>query len=278
MGKLWGRLYAGTRHHRKLRIIRQECPDSWWIWYPLIEMAIEIDNEGFIDHIECPPMSMKQLAKELGIRSVSKLLLTIQCMTSWSLLKVRDGHIQVLSYNDRQFITDNSTERVRKYRKSLDGETFPKRNKNVSCNKHETDHNRYRTEQNRTEINTSCQQGKPVDRSNGFSISNLASLWNETAPQELARVNLPFRRSPQNLKKLKTMIGIYPEKTFWTELIEKIHHSSFLRGKNDRGWKATFDFIVTKADQIADGKYLDNDTNQWADMERWASRSEHDER
>ena len=40
-------------------------------------------------------------------------------------------------------------------------------------------------------------------------------------------------------------------------ILEKIHYSSFLRGKNRNGWKATFDFVVDKANEIDDGKYID---------------------
>lgn len=101
-----------------------------------------------------------------------------------------------------------------------------------------------------------------VDRSNGFKISNLAELWNEKAPPELARVNLPFKRPPKKLKPLTAMISLYPDKSWWEGLIDKTYQSSFLRGKNDRGWKANFDFIVINAAEIKDGKYIDQGNTQ----------------
>jgi len=48
MGRTWGRLYAGTRHHRKIRILRHKLPDSWWIFYLLLELAFETDDDGLI--------------------------------------------------------------------------------------------------------------------------------------------------------------------------------------------------------------------------------------
>lgn len=119
----------------------------------------------------------------------------------------------------------------------------------------------------------------PVDRTNGFKLANLAMLWNTKRPPELATVNLPFKRNPTNLKKLAAMLSLYPEQSFWEGLIEKIHHSSFLRGKNNRGWKATFDFVVSKADEINDGKYIDlggaNQTEQTLTTAyQWAKRRE----
>lgn len=99
---------------------------------------------------------------------------------------------------------------------------------------------------------------KPVDPPNGFKISHLAQLWNEKAPNELAKVNLPFKRNPTKLKKLNSMLILYPDKSWWAELFARIHGSPFLCGINDRGWKANFDFVVSKADEISDGKYFDN--------------------
>jgi hypothetical protein len=111
---------------------------------------------------------------------------------------------------------------------------------------------------------------KVTDRQNGFKISTLAELWNDKAPPELAKVNLPFTRSPKKLKSLTAMVSLYPDREWWEKLIGKIHHSAFLKGKNDRGWKATFDFVVSKADEINDGKYIDNETDPWASAMDWA--------
>jgi hypothetical protein len=131
MPKQWGRLYTGTRHHPSIRRLRQECPDSWWIWYPLLEMAIEMDNDGYVDHKGMRPMSFKQLADEVGIRE-SKFTKTVLVMEKLKLITFFEKHLIVSSYNERQYKSDYSTERVRKYRESLERETPMKRYGNVS--------------------------------------------------------------------------------------------------------------------------------------------------
>jgi hypothetical protein len=92
-------------------------------------------------------------------------------------------------------------------------------------------------------------------------LNNLAELWNEKKPPELAAVNLPFNRQPKHLTKLKDCLKRNPNRLWWEKLLETIHYSSFMRGKNKRGWKATFDFVVERANEIADGKYIDNGFN-----------------
>lgn len=117
MGRTWGRLYCGTRHHRKIRILRQRCPDSWWIFYPLLEMAIETDDDGriYLDHDL--PYTLEDLALEVGLSDVTLLENTLQNMAELRLVELDSGIIRFRSYNDRQFKSDaDGAERVRRHR------------------------------------------------------------------------------------------------------------------------------------------------------------------
>ena len=86
-----------------------------------------------------------------------------------------------------------------------------------------------------------------------FSPQNLAELWNEKAPPEMARVNLPFKRSPKAMEKIKDALKRNPDPEWWVKVIQRIFSSPFLRG--EKGWKADLDFMVRKAEEIVDGKY-----------------------
>ena len=167
MGKTWGRLYAGTRHHRKIRILRQRCPESWWIFYPLLELAFETDDNGLIYVVPEEPFTLPELATEVGLASSELLESTLQTMTSLKLISFENGFIRFLSFSERQFESDDSKERVRKHRERLKkedsngtihfrsngSETIPDRDGNGN----ETLHDRYGNEnvtppeQNRTE-------------------------------------------------------------------------------------------------------------------------------
>ena len=87
------------------------------------------------------------------------------------------------------------------------------------------------------------------------SPQNLAKLWNEKAPPELSRVNLPLQRKPKDMDKIKDALKRNPERAWWERVIIRLFDSPHCRGMNDRGWKASFDFMVSHAEVILDGKY-----------------------
>lgn len=99
-----------------------------------------------------------------------------------------------------------------------------------------------------------CQKSDDF-RPRTFSLENLAKLWNEKAPNPLARVHTPFKRSPTKLKKLASTLNRNPQREFWVDVFTILPTRPFLLGVNDRGWRATFDFVVEHAEEIIDGKY-----------------------
>ena len=221
MGRAWGRLYAGTRYHRKLRQVQVACPDSWWVWYPMIEMALEVDHDGFISDPNCPPFSLKQLASELKIRSVLQLEKAIKAMTDWSLLETRQGHIRLLSYNDRQFASDQSNERVSKYRKSLDSVTLPERYSNGEGERYGNGNVTPRTEHSITEHNITEENiytPHPISSSSGFD-----NFW-KIYPRKIARAaaekawnNLTKKRQLPEISKILSAIQSQSLSEQWQE-------------------------------------------------------------
>ncbi len=87
-----------------------------------------------------------------------------------------------------------------------------------------------------------------------FSVQDLAGLWNEKAPPELARVNLPFKRPAKDMSKVKDALKRNPDKQWWERVIAKLYESPYCRGQI-KAWKANFDFMVSHAEVILDGKY-----------------------
>ena len=173
MGKTWGRLYAGTRHHRKIRILRKNCPDSWWIFYPLLELAFENDDDGMIYLAPGLPYSTDELAAEVGVFSADLLQATLAEMERLSLIETdQAGFIRLLSYSDRQYESDSSKERMRKLRQKPSKQQ-PHNDGNVTaasqshkCDGNVTSHDRHgdvtvtppeqnRTEQNKAEVHPS---------------------------------------------------------------------------------------------------------------------------
>jgi|GEM_PF-4335156 len=164
MGRLWGRLYAGTRNHRKIRILRERHPAMWTAWYVLIELAIECDDDGWIYVAPGRPYTYKELAREVGIGRADKAEGFIKELVSLGLATHKDElGICLNGFMNRNYTSDSSTERVRKYRDRLknqepegENETFQKRDGDVSV----TAILQNRTEQNKTEQKVRTDESK----------------------------------------------------------------------------------------------------------------------
>jgi len=165
MGRAWGRLYGGTRNHRKILALKNLLPWNWPAWYVLIDMAIECDDGGKIHVSPGLPYGDDELAKELGFRYTKSARKFLKSCEKLGLITIgnnsennhkkrgevrercgregRDcGEIMLNSFRERNYISDLSTPRVRKYREkqkmAQNHETFQKRCRNVT----ETDQNR----------------------------------------------------------------------------------------------------------------------------------------
>ena len=233
---------------------------GYYFWFRLLEMLASTDNH-FID-ISSPSTLRFLCAKTKTDKN--KALEILNCLADMEAIDAKLWESEII-WSDK-FVEGISSA----YRNRM--EDIPKKPNILRQKQSESDvsdvnqakisaTNERTNEPNVTNELKALSTVEPVDPPNGFKISNLAQLWNEKAPPELARVNLPFNRKPAKLKILKDILKRNPEKIFWEQLMEKIYFSSFMRGKNNRGWKATFDFVIERANEIADGKYIDNGFN-----------------
>lgn len=86
-------------------------------------------------------------------------------------------------------------------------------------------------------------------------VPRLAEIWNQEAgklPKVLA--------CPQNSTRRKLAMARWrenPDEVYWREAIERIKASPFCSGKNDRGWRANFDWLIKPgtATKVLEGQY-----------------------
>ncbi|MFA4904688.1 MAG: phage replisome organizer N-terminal domain-containing protein [Desulfobaccales bacterium] len=147
MGRLWGRLYAGTRNHRKIKILAERLPSLWTYWYVLIDLAIEVNDHGWIHISPGIPYSYKELAKELRIRRVDHAKTLCRTLEELRMITIADKGILLNSFSERNFESDFSTPRVRKYREKQKEATKNETDMKRFGNAKETDQNRTDTDQ-----------------------------------------------------------------------------------------------------------------------------------
>lgn len=85
-------------------------------------------------------------------------------------------------------------------------------------------------------------------------LPRLALLWNLRRNPLLPEVKLC---SPSRRKHAANRWKEHPSEEFWLEVIERVNASAFCLGKNNRGWKADFDFLMRpdSAAKVLEGKY-----------------------
>jgi len=86
--------------------------------------------------------------------------------------------------------------------------------------------------------------------------SELATVWNdELGSAGWPRVTLPL--SSARATKARMRLAEHPDQEFWGDVIAGIRSSPFLRGENDRGWKANFNWLLRpgSAEAVVEGTY-----------------------
>jgi hypothetical protein len=241
MAKPWGRLYAGTRNHRKIKILAQRLPSLWPFWYVLIDLAIEVDDGGWIYVSPGVPYTMKELAKELRLYRHTQAIKLTDELQSLDMITLSDKGILLNSFSERNFESDNSTPRVQKYREKQkqinnDG-TDTKRYGNVSV----TDQNRTDTEHIKNPP-TPLKGGSRKAKENGkIPYEEIRGAWNQYKPP-LLPTTIALNAVRKNL--IKQAWVEHPSlewfKQFFTDINLSDHHS----GRNDKNWIPEIDWIL----------------------------------
>lgn len=72
--------------------------------------------------------------------------------------------------------------------------------------------------------------------------AEVLEYWNTIAGRVgLAKIS---KLTPARKQKLQARIKEFPDVDSWSIAFKNIERSPFLRGDNDRGWKANFDFLL----------------------------------
>lgn len=92
-----------------------------------------------------------------------------------------------------------------------------------------------------TDITDRTDRQEPtVLLSSGDDLHPLVHLWNELCG-DLAKVQVVNK---SRLQKIKARWKDCSDLEQWADVIKKIAANDFCNGKNDRGWKANFDFLL----------------------------------
>ena len=108
--------------------------------------------------------------------------------------------------------------------------------------------NRHRT------VNKERGRKTPISTHDRFSPHEFLELYAACAP------SLPQPRQVTNgrMKKIGQRLKTHPSRDFWRDVFSKANQTPFLKGENDRGWRADLDWFVKddeSALKVLEGKY-----------------------
>ena len=90
-----------------------------------------------------------------------------------------------------------------------------------------------------------------------LSIQDLTDGWNSIVATEEGFKKVA-KLTEDRRKRIRLRLKAHPESEFWNKVLNKIPRVPFLSGKNDRKWRADFDFLIKNDEnalKIYEGKY-----------------------
>jgi hypothetical protein len=235
MGMQWFRLYSRMIDDDKLRLLAFE--DRWHF----VALCC-LKSEGLLDE-PGDDLRSRRIAVRLGVQlreldEISRRLREVGLV---------DESLSPVAWDDLQFRSDSSTDRVKAYRKRLKKQRVDtvKRECNVSETPQEEDSD---TETEEIEANASCASG------DALKPEHVVSVWNDEIAPALGKPTVR-KLTPERLVRLRARIAGFTVAEF-REVISNIMASPFLRG--DTGWPGfSFDWFTKKANfvKILEGNY-----------------------
>ena len=174
-----------------------------------------------------------------------KWRISMQDLAETKALFLENGFIDekwnVLNWNKRQYVSDSSTERVRQYRERLkQDETLQETEQAVTVTTPEQIQIQIQSRTDAEQKEPELTLLSPTAPEEKIRPEEFANIWNRLRGK-FPKVD---KFTDGRRKKIQARIrqGMTLER--FMEAIENCHKKPFLRGENDRGWIATFDWLI----------------------------------
>lgn len=234
MSNRWYRAYTGTVTDDKLAeaALVAGCSRSVAIagWHCILESAANRNNCGSFD------ATPRRIAAVL-----CEPLATVEALVAAfdELALITNG--AVAAWKKRQFQSDDSAERVAKYREKKRRETVTNDDSNANvtaCNGDvtppETETDTYKKASSNEDVSVEPTP-KPLTK------SEVIEAWQgRMVPQGFPAIR-KLTGQRERLLNARLRDSTLDE---WSEAMAALERSSFCRGENDRGWRADFDFLL----------------------------------
>ena len=245
----WIKLTTDMFDNRKIKHLRR-LPDGnsiVLIWVMLLTMAGRCNASGMIFLTENIPYTPKMLADELDFEE-NTVILAIKALADLDMIVTNNGFYTIAGWEEYQNIEGmekiREQNRIRQKNWYDKQKALPNVRNNVSV-----------TLPNATEED--IEEDKDIDidiKKESITCKQVVALYHEIC------ISFPKIRSVSaaRQKAIKARLNTYSLDDFRT-LFENAEASSFLKGKNERNWTATFDWLIKDSNmaKVLEGNYAD---------------------
>ena len=251
----WIKLTTDMFDNRKIKHLRRlpEGNSIVLIWVMLLTMAGRCNSSGMIFLTENIPYSPKMLADELDFEE-NTVQLALNALEQLNMIVTNNGFFVIAGWEEYQN-TDRLQE-IREYnriakqksrakQKALQPPLDDVNDKSMTSQRcHDTD----------IEEDIELESDRDSKKEEKIDCQQIVDLYHSICK------SFPSVRSLSDARKkaIKARLNTYTLDDFKT-MFQNAEASSFLKGKNDRNWQATFDWLIKDANmaKVLEGNYAD---------------------
>lgn len=250
----WIKITTDMFDNRKIKHLRKlpEGNNIVLIWVMLLTMAGRCNAGGMVFLTENIPYTTKMLADELDFEE-STVKLAIQALEHLGMVTTSsEGFLSVSGWEEHQNI--EGMEKIRESRRLAQARWRSKQKAIPEKSTVDSTVDSTEIENNHADIDKEEDKEEDKKEDKRVDYQLIADLYNETC------VSFPRIRalSDSRKKAIKARLKTYSIEDFRT-LFQKAEASDFLKGKNNRNWTATFDWLICDSNmaKVLDGNYDD---------------------
>ena len=247
----WIKLTTDMFDNRKIKHLRRlpEGNSIVLIWVMLLTMAGRCNAGGMIFLTENIPYTPKMLADELDFEE-NTVTLALNALEQLNMVVVNHGHFTIAGWEEYQNIEGmdkiREQNRLRQKRWYDKQKELPNAKPNASL-----------TQPNATEEDKEIE--KEIDKESDIKKESITCQQIVDLYHSICK-SFPSVRSlsESRRKAIKARLNTYTLEEFQT-VFENAEASSFLKGRNDRNWTATFDWLIKDSNmaKVLEGNYAD---------------------
>lgn len=245
----WIKLATDIFNNRKIRQI-ENMPDGdsiIVIWLKLLCLAGDINEDGYLYFTEEIPYTDQLLATEFN-RPIMTVQLALDTFKRFGMVEIIDDVLHLSNWQKYQNteglekIREQTRKRVAKHRQL---KALAESQGNVTCNVTVT-------QSNAPDIDKEEEKEIELERRDNTPYQAVVSIFNQTC------ISFSQVRSLSEARKkaIRARLNNFSLDDIET-VFKKAEASDFLKGRNNRNWQATFDWLLTDRNfsKVLDGNY-----------------------